>query len=510
MGLLLLTGCGGGGQGPSDGGTGGEPPPAAPEGTARLIVNTQTGAVQVVPLTPSSRAVFAGQAIKIASNLLLDAPGSTGRRVLNVALQNNSGEPVGVGNDGSVSGLKVVFTSFTNLNPGGNLRELTQVSTVAGTGPGFLDGPSSNAKLNGVTGIAIAQDGTTYLADGLNHRIRKISNGYVSTLAGSGTASSVDGYGVNASFNKPYDIALGPDGSLYVSEVTGNKIRRVTADGRVTTVCGTGVAGYTNGAGNVAQFSKPEGIAIGPDGGIYVCDSNNRRLRKIEFLGGDATLSTNYSALTFAGSGVDSSVDGTSNTASFRSPRDVACDPSGNLFVTDRLGSRIRYVTRDGDVVTICGTSVAGSTDGPGNTARCNFPSGITQLNDGTSNTILFTETGNNSLRQATLQPGTSPGVASNWTVRWVACNGTAGYVDGRGDSAMFSAPAGPAYWNGSLYVADGGNSAVRQVSCSQGFPVPYDSGPATSELPSLADADGVTAKQEPYLLYEGSLASGA
>ncbi|MEZ0325728.1 MAG: hypothetical protein ACAH95_07465 [Fimbriimonas sp.] len=510
----LLAGCGGGGgssQSTSGGETGGGPGPVPEtlDGTAKLIFDTQTGAVRVVPLTPSSRAVFAGQAIKINSNMVLDQPGDTGRRVLNVALQNNAGEPIGIGNDGSISGLKVVFTGFKNIDSGTNLKELTQVTTVVGPTLGFLDGPVASANLKGVTGIAIGPHGTMYLADCLNNRVRKISNGYVSTIAGSGASSSTDGYGTNATIYKPYDLALASDGTLYVSDSGGQKIRRISTNGQVTTVAGVGTSGGAVGTGDVAQFNVPEGLAIGPDGSIYVCDSLNRRIRKIEYTGGDRGLPNSYYVSNFSGSGVFAVNDGTSNTASFKSPRDVACDASGNLYVTDRQANKVRFVSTNGDVVSICGTSTPGALDGPGNTAQFNAPSGISQITDGTSNTLFLTETGNNSMRQASCQPGASPGLATNWSVRWIACTGVAGYTNGRGDLAQFNSPGASAYWNGSLYVTDTGNNSLRQLTCSLGFPVPINGGNATPELPSLAGGDGFTAKQEPYLRYAEGLEAG-
>src|SRR5262245_9679326 len=136
-----------------------------------------------------------------------------------------------------------------------------RVTTIAGDG--------SPLAFSDPFGIAIAADGTIYVADaGESNRIRKISpDGNVATLAG-GSEGFADGAGPSASFNTPSALALGPDGNLYVADTGNNRIRKITSDGKVSTVAGSGAAGYVDGPAAQAQFNGPIGLAISPGGDI--------------------------------------------------------------------------------------------------------------------------------------------------------------------------------------------------------------------------------------------------
>jgi sugar lactone lactonase YvrE len=138
------------------------------------------------------------------------------------------------------------------------------------------------AKFLHPTGIAIAADGTLYVTDKFNHKIRKITpDGMVTTLAGS-DYGYLDGPGTRAQFKYPNGIAIAPDGSLYVADTDNNRIRRVSTTGEVTTVAG-GEIGYKDGVGETAQFWSPHGIAVSPDGSLLVADTGNHKIRKITF-----------------------------------------------------------------------------------------------------------------------------------------------------------------------------------------------------------------------------------
>ncbi|MBI2301990.1 MAG: hypothetical protein HYU66_24060, partial [Armatimonadetes bacterium] len=252
--LACVAGCGGGGKaglpgpgGGGDGGGGSNPPPRGEVGTARFHVDVPTGQVEVTPLS-GGRAVFAGSTIGFNSSLLIDQPGDVGRKALSVSLTNHSGEPIGELPDGTPTGVKVIFGTFTNVAAFTDLRPRTQVRTLAGSGAsGNTDGAALSATLTSPAGVVSAPDGTAYVTD-LSHRIRVIKNGLVTTLAGNGTAGSTDGLGSAAKLNSPWGIARNPvDGALLVADFGGHRIRRVTPDGRVTTVAGTGAAGSGNG-----------------------------------------------------------------------------------------------------------------------------------------------------------------------------------------------------------------------------------------------------------------------
>ena len=174
------------------------------------------------------------------------------------------------------------------------------VTTVAGSTQGFADGTGAAAKFWGMSGIRFDANATNlYVADAFNHRIRKvvIATGAVSTLAGNGTAGNVDGTGTAAQFNEPRGIGIDGAGNLYVAERIGNRIRKVTPEGVVTNLAGTGTAGTNNGTAATAQFNFPFDVAVNASGNLfYVAEERGHRIRKIAL---EATATEN---MTWTGS----------------------------------------------------------------------------------------------------------------------------------------------------------------------------------------------------------------
>jgi sugar lactone lactonase YvrE len=252
------------------------------------------------------------------------------------------------------------------------IRKITPagvVSTFAGSGSvGSTDGTGTTASLSYPCGVAVDASGTVYVTDG-NSKIRKITpEGMVSTLAGSDTASSTDGIGTAASFNYPRGIAVDASGNVYVADYFGNKIRKITPEGVVTTLAGSGSAGSTDGTGAVASFNNPEGIAVDTSGNVYVAEFSSHKIRKITPEGVVTTL---------AGSGTAGSTDGAGTAASFNRPNGVAVDASGNVYVAEFSSHKIRKITREGVVTTFAGSGRVGSTDGIGTTASFAHPNGV-------------------------------------------------------------------------------------------------------------------------------------
>lgn len=251
------------------------------------------------------------------------------------------------------------------------------VSTLAGTGtPGFADGPAGQAQFRGDARLAIDAAGNIYVGDGENHRIRVIApDGIVSTLAGTGQPGYRDGPADQAQFNYPTGVAVDKAGNVYVADVDNNRIRVITSDRFVSTLAGTGEAGYRDGPALEAQFNAPNSLTMDAVGNIVVAESipwewrGSRRLRAITPDGMVKTL---------AGSGKPGHQDGQASEARFVMLTCPVFDAGGNVLVADHGDVRVRLVTPDGWVYTLAGTGEPGRTDGPGSTAQFANPSCMT------------------------------------------------------------------------------------------------------------------------------------
>lgn len=271
------------------------------------------------------------------------------------------------------------------------VRKITpdrNVTTFAGSSAGFADGVGTSAMLNHPVGITTDLQGNVYVGDTGNNRIRKITPaGVVTTVAGNGVGGFSNGNGTSASFNGPHGVAIDTQGNIYVPEHWNNCIRKVSAAGDVTTLAGNGTIGAADGQGGAATFQYPRGVAVDPQGYVYISDWKNHRIRKITPGGLVSTL---------AGSTVGLR-DGTGAEAQFNGPEGLVIDPQGNLFVMDRDNSCVRKVTPAGVVTTIAGNGVATYSDGTGTAASFGGPWGIAIDSTG----ILYVaDTGHNRVRK--------------------------------------------------------------------------------------------------------------
>ncbi len=245
------------------------------------------------------------------------------------------------------------------------------VSTLAGSGStGSTDGTGTVATFSSPRGLAVDSARNIFVTDGADHVIRKITpTGVVSTFAGlAGSSGTADGSGAAARFNSPRGLAIDAAGNLYVADTDNRLIRKVTPAGVVTTLAGTGLSGSADGPALSANFTMPRGVAVDAAGVVYVADQGARVIRRI---GADGTVST------LAGSGAAESVDGIGTAAGFLGPADLTLGPDGNLYLADNAGlSRIRRITTAGVVTTVSG-STAGAADGRGAGAQHNGPVGI-------------------------------------------------------------------------------------------------------------------------------------
>lgn len=318
-----------------------------------------------------------------------------------------------------------------------------QVSTVAGSSYGYLDGSGLLAQFNKPSGICVNSSGDIYIADRSNNRIRKIdpsNNNTVSTIAGSGVEGYADGVGTNAIFAAPSGICIDPQGNLYVTDFWNFKIRKITPTGVVTTAAGT-TQGFSDGNITTAQFGYLHGICIDTQGNLYVADGGNNRIRKITPSG---------VVLTVAGS-TSGYQDGLGTSAKFDYPSGICIDNNNNLFVTESFGHRIRKITPMTVVTTIAG-STWGYADGQGTNAQFNWPIGICL---DVSGNLFVADNLNNRIRKIT-----PSGLVTTYS------GSVQGYLDGTLSIALFNKPAYVYYdtlFN--LYITDTGNDKIRKIS---------------------------------------------
>jgi sugar lactone lactonase YvrE len=324
------------------------------------------------------------------------------------------------------------------------------VTTLAGY-PGIggnVNGAGTNASFNRPAALVADNSTNLYVADYGNHEIREITPaGAVTTLAGSGSAGYLDSTGTNAFFNQPEGIAIDNSGTLYVGDSGNNIIRKVTSNGGVvSTFVGTTNYGSTNASGTSAQFNSPQGVAVDSALNVYVADYLNGTIRKISLAGAVTTLAGTV--------GVYGSADGTGTNARFWGPQGVTVDPSGNVYVADSYNGTIRAITPAGAVTTLAGSASAGSADGQGTAARFSIP--ISVALDSSGNAYIA-DSANSTIRKV------SPSGASS-TLAGLA--GTPGSTNGLGTNALFSGPQGTAVdTNGNVYVTDTGNHTIRKIT---------------------------------------------
>ena len=334
----------------------------------------------------------------------------------------------------------------------------TYVTTYAGTGTaGFVNGDTAVAKFSSPFGMCKDKNGNIYVADGGNNCIRKINTftNTVSTFAGNGVAGYADGMDSLAQFNSPSDICVDDSGNVYVSDFLNHRIRKISYNGMVSTIAGNGIAGYSDGSSDSAEFNYPRGICMDKTGNLYIGDSWNHRIRKISPAG---------NVTTFAGSNADIGVssvgdyvDASDTSARFYTPAGLAIDKDGNIYVADAYNHRIRKIDTSRVVTTIAGS---GNT-GPGNGGYANGNTNVALLNTPTeiyvdsTGKVYISDTFNNRVR-----------LLNSGVINTICGKGIAGFADGIDTSAKFNYPRGiVANSSGDkVYVVDYNNHAVRLI----------------------------------------------
>jgi sugar lactone lactonase YvrE len=319
-----------------------------------------------------------------------------------------------------------------------------QVTTFAGTASqaGGTDGTGAAASFNGPMGVARSSSGDLFVSDYTGQRIRRITPaGVVTTFAGSGSSGFADGTGTTASFWNPSDIAIDSNDNLYITDRNNFRIRKITPAGTVSTFAGSSNSGNTDGLGTSATLGFVAGLAIDSAGNLYVADLSNHGIRKITPAG---------LVITFAG-GPPGRQDGVGIGARFTGPGGVAVDAQDNVYVADSGNHLIRKITPNGVVTTVAGTGTPGASDGPAAAASFNAPHGIEVDPQGN---LYVADTSNHRIRKIT-----PDGIVST------VAGGFPGRADGNGATARFFSPHKLTLdSNGHLIVTDTNNHTIRRV----------------------------------------------
>jgi len=246
--------------------------------------------------------------------------------------------------------------------------------------PAYLDGPRLDALFGRPYDGVYSANGDLFIVDSVNHAIRLLRDGHVYTFVG-GTQGSTDGKYGSAKFDFPSVIAIDKDGNLYVADTMNHTIRKVDPDGNVTTIAGRpGTSGHTDGEGRSARFNEPSGIAVDDNGVIYVADTGNHLIRKIEN-GRVTTIAGVFEPIPddedYALGGYE---DGPAESAQFSFPQGLYFT-NDVLFIADTGNHMIRALTPSGNVITVAGNGEPGDADGPPDEAMLNKPTGVAHSN---------------------------------------------------------------------------------------------------------------------------------
>lgn len=341
------------------------------------------------------------------------------------------------------------------------------ISTIAGNGAASYagdDGAATNAKLNSPAGVAVDGSGNVFIADYFNSLIRRVdTNGTITTVAGLVTNGNIswgysgDGHSAtNAQLNNPEGVTLDAAGDLFIADSANNCIRKVDTKGIITTVAGNGVIGYSGdgGAATSAQLASPTGVAVDSAGNLFIADFYNSLVRKVDTHG---TITTFAGLVTNGSPTYGYSGDGGAATnAELDAPSSVVLDAAGNLLIADSANNSIRKVGTNGIITTVAGNGSGGYLgDGVAATnTTLTSPAGVAL--DAVGN-LFISDNGNQRIRK----------VDPNGIITTFAGNGTNGYSGdgGPATSAELNSAVGIAVdANANVFIADTGNNRIRKV----------------------------------------------
>ncbi len=356
------------------------------------------------------------------------------------------------------------------------------IVTIAGDGIGLYSGdggPAASAQIGSPGSVAVDQSGNVFLGDGLYARVRRIApSGIITTIAGNGThASSGDGGpATSAAISSAVAVTVDRGGNLFIADQIDNRVRRVSPEGIITTVAGTGVQGFSGDGGPAtsAQLAFPRALAVDSAGRLFIL-----QLGRVRVVSPGGTITTAVCCATpygFSGDG------GSAASAGIFSPSAVAVDCGGNLFITDTGNNRVRKVSPDGIINTVAGNGGLTNYDegvlgdgGPATGAQLRYPWSVATANTGE---VFIADTGNNRIRR----------VSRDGLITTLAGDGAQGFSGDNGPAvnAQLNGPIGLAADRaGNLFFIDAGNRRVRKIS-------------ATGIISTVAGKGGVTCCDDP------------
>ncbi len=377
----------------------------------------------------------------------------------------------------SPAGLKILLCFAFGLSA--SAQSSLTINTVAGnhvTGYSGDGGLATSAQISSTLfGVATDTAGNLYFGDYDNCRIRKVDlNGTITTIAGNGTCTSTGdgGLATNATILWPLALTVDSSGNVYFGEDGSPRVRRVTPAGTITTVAGTGISGFLGDGGLAtnARFGFPTGLAVDASGNLYIADLNNNRIRKVDTSG---TIST------FAGGGASLGDGGTAILGTLSGPWGLSLDSAGSLYIADRGNSRIRKVDTSGIITTVAGTGISGITgeDGPATSARIASPWGVSVDSSGN---IYMAEGSGFRIRKV----NTAGNIE---TIAGTGVSGYTGDGGPATSGTLASSTGIHASADGRVFFVDGVNAVIRSLSTGRITALPSTPLGSTSSITSVS-----------------------